>query len=796
MKKVALVGCYFQHNYGSQLQALALQEFLKSKKIPVEYIDVTKLSDFAKGKKKYYKRKILDLKFVRAKFGMALFKIKKKISHSNKIKQLKIRDRKFDEFKHNFSLSKKYHTYKELHDQALERYSNVIVGSDQLWLPVNVIADFYTLNWVPDSINKISYSTSFGFSSIPKKYEKRYINFLSRINSLSVREESGNSLIRSITNLDVTTVCDPTMLLTKSDWLKLASRTNRVDGKYIFVYFLGKNKEHWEFVKRLQKITGLKIISLNHCDEFFKTADKYTDKALYDVDPFDFINLITNAEYVCTDSFHGSIFSILNNRKFFTFRRFADKSKVSTNSRIYSLLKSFDLQDHLLNGDEKIDDALKINFDYKIANSLIEEYRNLSSSWLLSSIKHDDERPIRVDGLKKWECSGCQACMNACPKQCIKMESDKEGFLYPSIANDDCINCGICMNVCPVNKDLVYDQYAQYGYVVQNKDEVILKESTSGGAFSAFAKAILDENGHVYGVKLDTKTFTAQHVLALNYKEISSFRNSKYVQSDTGRTFSSVKDDLMQGKKVLYSGTTCQIEGLYSFLKLFNVDMSNLFLIDVICRCVTSPLVLKNYMEYQNNRFHFSADKIIFRDKSIYGYDYSNLSIYAKGKKKYHQGVDKDPYLKLMFDGTSIRPSCASCHFKHQLRHSDITIWDCFDVGNYDSALDNNKGATKILINSPKGAILLEKSLGNLKYKEVSADSLIYNNYEMFNSPSESLIRERFFSDMYCLSNKQLFKKYGSASFKSKISNLIKHILIFGGLYSKIKAKKMANRRN
>ncbi len=794
MKKIALVGCYFQHNYGSQLQALALQEFLTKNNFPVEYIDVKLLSDFENGKKAYYKSKIFDLKFIKSKLGMVNLRIKKKLSHSKKIQQLKIRDKKFNEFKHNFCLSKKYHSYKELYRACLDKYTDVIVGSDQLWLPVNVASDYYTLNWTPDNVNKISYSTSFGFNAIPNKYKEKYGAFLSRINHLSVREDSGNKLIKDNFNLKAETVVDPTMLLTCDEWLNLSKGERRIGDKYIFVYFLGKNKEHWNFVKRLKEKTGYKIVSLNHCDEYFKYADKISDMPLYDVNPFDFINLINHAEYVCTDSFHGSVFSILNHKTFFTFRRFQDKNKVSTNSRVYSLLKKFGIENRLLLGTEKIDDVIDMNIDYSNVDSIMNAYRESSQKWLLDSIQYKENKPKKVGELNKWECCGCHSCMNICPVKAITMVKDCEGFLYPSIDESKCVNCGLCIKSCAFNSPQPYEDFEQYGYVVQNKDEKILKESTSGGAFTAFAKTIIEKGGVVYGVKLD-ENYEAHHVKATTVEELGHFRNSKYVQAEVGTTFREVRDLLKNNIPVLYSGTGCQIEGLYSFLKLSNTNTDLLKMVEVVCHDVVSPTVLAKYMEYQSKK-RGNVDKVVFRDKTIYGYDWSNLSVYDGENRKYHNGLDMDPYLKLMFNGTSIRPSCSCCSFKHKERHSDITIWDCFDVANYDQSMNNNKGATKVLINSKNGEELFSLSTCSLIYKRFSADELVYNNYEMFNKPHESANRGNFFKDMNEMDSVSLFDKYAKPSFKDRVKNSVKVVLIRTHLYSKLKSKKLGGRGN
>ena len=235
MKKVGIVSCYFKDNYGSMLQAYATKKILDKNEIPNETINIKYNKDFKNGKRKYYLSQITNFKFIKNKLGMVKLKIDKKLNKQLG-KNIAIRTQKYKEFRKEFNLSRSNNTFKDLTNQAKELYSDVIVGSDQLWLPVNVVADYYTLNWVPDEINKISYSTSFGFSSIPNKYVELYRNFLNRINYLSTREESGVQIIKDIVARDAKLVCDPTILLTKDEWHEGSSKERKYDEKYILCY--------------------------------------------------------------------------------------------------------------------------------------------------------------------------------------------------------------------------------------------------------------------------------------------------------------------------------------------------------------------------------------------------------------------------------------------------------------------------------------------------------------------------------------------------------------------------------
>ena len=380
-KKVGIVSCYFKHNYGSMLQAYATQQILDNMGIENETINIDENIDFANGKKKYYMTQITNFTFIKSKLGMIKLKFDKKLK-KDLGKNISIRDKKYKEFEQKFRLTAPYKTYAELTKKCKD-YSSVLVGSDQLWLPVNVVADYYTLNWVPDNVNKISLATSFGVSTVPDKYKDSYKKFLNRIENLSVRESAGVKLVRELSNKEATLVCDPTLLLTKQEWMEIQQEERIIKDKYILCYFLGNNIEHRKFAERLKEKTGYKIVSLNHADEYVKYSDIFADETPYDIGPSEWINLIRNAEYVCTDSFHGTVFSLINNTKFFTFERYSNKnSKVSTNSRIYSLLEIVNLKERILRGTENVEDVLKYNIDFDKVNTKLADFRNESKAFL------------------------------------------------------------------------------------------------------------------------------------------------------------------------------------------------------------------------------------------------------------------------------------------------------------------------------------------------------------------------------------------------------------------------------
>lgn len=391
MKKTAIVSCYFQHNYGSMLQAYATQMALDKLDCENETIDIAGLNrEIKKGKILYFAKASLTSDILISKLGMAQNVLIKKFSSSDYARLSKIRSDKFDAFsKKYFRLSSRYNSKEELRIKCDENYSAVVVGSDQLWLPGNIAADYYTLNFVPTTVNSIAYATSFGQSSLPKDSARKASIFLKKIKHISVREESGQKIVKELAGRDVPVVCDPTLLFTGDEWMKIQKKEPIIEGKYILCYFLGNNSPHREFAKKLKKETGCKIIALTHLDEFVKSDEGYADETPYNIDPADFLNLIRNAEYVCTDSFHCSVFSILYKKEFFTFRRYNRNTRQSTNSRLDTLFKITSIEGRLLTGDEKIEDCLNIKTDFDAAHKKIAGIRQQSYEYLKAALQDE-----------------------------------------------------------------------------------------------------------------------------------------------------------------------------------------------------------------------------------------------------------------------------------------------------------------------------------------------------------------------------------------------------------------------
>ena len=383
-KKVALAINYDYHDYGGMLQAFATQKALNKLGVDSEAIDFDNLKvDINTRKWKYFLSNILDASIVKEKSRVISKKLRMRFDSSFGEKMAQ-RNSAFDKFCHDsFKVSRKFESWEDMKEACLN-YDAVIVGSDQLWLPSNVAGDYYTLSFVPHEIKKISYATSFGIGAVPTKMKEQYSKFLNRINYLSARETSGQEIIKAYTGREVQLVCDPTMLLKVEDWSEIAS-SRLVDGDYIFCYFMGDNPEQREFVKKIAKKENCRIVALLHLDQYISSDEGYVDYAPYDINPADYVSLVKNAKYVCTDSFHGTVFSIIFSRDFFTFKRFNQEASLSTNTRLTSLLNNLGLNNRLFTGYENIEENLEVS-NYSIVQENLRKFREDSINYLITSI--------------------------------------------------------------------------------------------------------------------------------------------------------------------------------------------------------------------------------------------------------------------------------------------------------------------------------------------------------------------------------------------------------------------------
>ncbi len=308
------------------------------------------------------------------------------------------------------------------------------------------------------------------------------------------------------------------------------------------------------------------------------------------------------------------------------------------------------------------------------------------------------------------DCTGCSACAQICPKNCIGMLSDNYGFLYPHVNNDICVNCGICEKNCPVlNKSEQEAPINTDCYAAKTNEETIRKQSSSGGIFSVIAEKVLKDNSIVYGAAFD-ENFIVKHIGISSVDDLDLLRRSKYVQSDLNDSFITIERNLNDGKTVLFTGTPCQVEGLLSY---FKKPYDNLITMDFVCHGVPAPNVWEHYKTLLEKRYNSSITNINFRDKSL-GWKIFSLRVELENGNVYCCTFGNDPYIKAFLANMDLRNSCYSCKFKNTRHKSDITVADYWGIDKIAPEIDDDKGLSLLLVNTEKGNALLDVIKNNL----------------------------------------------------------------------------------
>ncbi len=339
----------------------------------------------------------------------------------------------------------------------------------------------------------------------------------------------------------------------------------------------------------------------------------------------------------------------------------------------------------------------------------------------------------------KSNCCGCSACASACPKHCITMREDSEGFLYPMVDVDTCINCGLCERVCNELHPFAKRNPMQVLAAV-NKNEEIRHKSSSGGIFYLLAEKTIHEGGVVFGARFD-ENWQVIIDYAEDMRGVEAFMGSKYVQARVAEAYKDAKHFLAVGRKVLFSGTPCQVAGLHKFLRK---PYDNLLSVDFICHGTPSPLVWRMYLD-EIIREGQRISSVGFRNKAKGWKNFSFTLRYNEGDKTVSilSPFQKNPYMKAFLQDIILRPSCYDCKAKGCSSQSDITIADFWGIGSVFPAMDDDKGTGLVFINTERGKEALDFS--QMKVKETTYERIKPLNPACFRSPMAHPRREEFF---------------------------------------------------
>lgn len=351
---------------------------------------------------------------------------------------------------------------------------------------------------------------------------------------------------------------------------------------------------------------------------------------------------------------------------------------------------------------------------------------------------------VCIEIQRKEDCCGCGACEAACPKRCITMRFDDEGFEYPFVDGSACVGCGICVKACPVSGDHAKTgaMPVAYAYAATNNDSAIRAVSTSGGVFNVIATAIMEQGGTVIGACFND-SLEVVHDFASTPEEAQRFCGSKYVQSDlmANDVYRRVRTLCKDGLPVLFSGTPCQVQGLLRYL---GRSYDNLFTCDFVCHAVPSPYVWRTYLDEIESSRGSRPVYAVFRNKT-YGYHSGTMKIcFADGSAYYGSGR-VDPMHKAFFASLSTRPSCHECQFRSPERASDFTLFDCWSYSRLTGMEDDDLGHSHLWVRSEKGAALLERRAKGLDMVEVSLSDVLATDADMaVRDPERNPNREVF----------------------------------------------------
>lgn len=328
------------------------------------------------------------------------------------------------------------------------------------------------------------------------------------------------------------------------------------------------------------------------------------------------------------------------------------------------------------------------------------------------------------------DCCGCKACEQVCAKKAISFTTNDEGFEYPLVNREACVDCGLCEQVCPIVKSEDVKYASGVAYAAQNTNKHDIMQSSSGGAFVALAKAVLEQGGVVYGAAYDNGPYV-KHTRVDNVESIEILMGSKYVQSDINTTYQQAKRDLQDGKWVYFTGTPCQIAGLRLYLRK---DYDNLLTSDLVCHGTPSPAIFANIVKHMGESIGKTFVGYSFRDKRIHGWSCSSSSSWEKDGKRCYIKYSKDmeAYFKAFISGDLMRMNCYTCPFATKDRVSDITLADYWGVRRLHPEFPEiHKGVSLVIVNSEKGVKFFKMIEKGMFIMPIDLDVAASNNHNL-----------------------------------------------------------------
>jgi len=683
LKAGLLTFCHL-HHYGAPLQALAIQRTLASLGWDCEAIDCPAGRD----------GRILKPPASpgRAPGGILRYPA------------LKRRFLRFEAFSrdHLNLTARRYETWEELREAKLP-YDLLISGGGQTWNPAvfpggrfdPVFFDGFS------PLRKIAYAASFGAAHVPEGMEAELKDRLRGFSHLSVQEDQGRELVRELAGREAAVVLDPTLLPTAADWSALAAEPPV--RRYILCCFAAPPGVLEPYIRRLAEETGLPVLQL--CGTRRRVHPKA--KLILDAGPAEFLALFQNAAYVCTDSFHGTVFSVLFHRPFFTSASPAGPAEPER-SRIFSLLSRLGLTARAVGRGDTA--GLRDVPDWPAVEARLDAARRDSLAYLRAALANEpyrsmEPRPDPKSGpplADRTRCTGCSACAAVCPRDAVTLVRDREGFSFPAVDPEKCVRCGLCTETCPMLHPRE-PKPLPAAFAAWNREADVRRDSTSGGAFSALADYVLEGGGVVFGAALDGRQHL-RHIACFRKEDLWRLRGAKYVQSDLEGVFREVRKCL-ETRQVLFSGTPCQVDGLYRFLK---GRPENLTACDLVCQGVPSPGVWEDMARLIEKKRGRELQTVRFRNK-VEGWKNGHFTtVYDDGTVDTHPLFETE-YGRAFGRALFLRPCCYRCPYACMNRPGDFTLGDLRGLRPDELPEQQQKGVSLLLVNTPHGSHVFDQ---------------------------------------------------------------------------------------
>lgn len=729
MKDVAILTKFYKnYNFGGMLQGYALCKVIKSLGYSVDIISY----DVNKNINPIYPNIWIQAK----QYGIKsfIFKVFEKIiGHSTFLIKdiLNARINKFTQFMVDTNAGTEEYSDDTLYILA-KKYKTFVSGSDQIWNP-NAVRNIFLQMFNVNGKRKISYAASIGRDYLSENEMSVLIPALKCFGSISVREGTAKCILDKYIKQAITTVLDPTMLISAEEWASVSSK-RIIKEKYILVYSFSNSLTIRRKIMRFAENSGCRIVTIPYAKQEYNIFDGIGPGIkIKGVGPYEFISLIKNAELVFTDSFHGAVFSLIFHIPFAVFER-NKKDKVSMNSRLYDLLDTFGESDRIIDINCLYDLDKLYKFDSDKIDKVLEIKKEESLTFLQNAIEvgiteYNNEQNCIFVSTDENTCCGCGACVEVCPMGCIALKANKNGFFVPEIDSQKCVSCGKCKKACPANKNLNLNTPMMVLGAYAKNDELL---STSGGVGHIIAKSFIATGGIVYGAAYD-RNLQVKIVRIDNMEDLKIIQGSKYVQADMRGILHKMVCDLHSGKKVLFTGTPCEVAGAIAVASEKNLS-ENLYTFDIICHGTPSPKMFSEYIEFIEGIYGRKICSYSFRYKrKCFDRDFIIHMSFSDGSESFKSGL-KDPYYKAFLDSKYFRESCYECPFAKSTRVSDVTLGDFWNSEKLSSNFGKNRRISVVLINTNKGKKMLKDIEKYIEMEESSWDVAARCNTNLYRS--------------------------------------------------------------